>query len=123
MAVMQLLWLLQGRRSFTEHARACALLLLLYTKTRSARDNKVWELCLTPTALEGTGNNNKALLLRLGDIIGAKATPATVNSVVQDGAWGEGADNEKFVHRLEVFAYVPGGNATERTTGCAASGG
>eukprot|EP00903_Cladosiphon_okamuranus_P016711 g15404.t1 len=105
---------------------------------RSARDNKVWALCLTPTALEGTGSNNKTLLLRLGDVIGAKATtPATINinGVLQDGTGTGGgcADDhnhnhnhnqyEGFVHRLEVFAYVPGGNTTEKETGCSASTG
>lgn len=93
----------------------------MHAQTRSARDKKVWELCLTPTALEGTGggNTNKALLLRLADVIGAKATP------VEDGTGGRGDGNEheSFVHRLEVFAYVPGGDATETGTGCAASSG
>lgn len=84
-------------------------------KPRSARDNKSWELCLTPTALEATGNNNKALLLRLDDVVGARATPTT-----SGGAWNK---QEGFIHRLEVFAYVPGGNSTEKQTGCTASGG
>eukprot|EP00752_Nemacystus_decipiens_P001239 g1238.t1 len=81
---------------------------------RSTRDKKVWELCLTPTALEATGNN-KALLLRLGDVIGAKAIPATS----QDAGNKHGI----FSHRLEIFAYVPGGDSTEKQAGCAASGG
>lgn len=94
-------------------------------QTRSARDNKVWELCLTPTTLEGTGSNNKTLLLGLGDVLGAKATPAA--SALEDGTRGGGADNHKkregFAHRLAVFAYVPGGNTTEKETGCSASTG
>lgn len=68
--------------------------------------------------------NNKALVvLRLCDVIGAKATPAT--GALQDVPGGVGADNnhESLVYRLEVFAYVPGGSVKEKGAGCSSSGG
>jgi len=95
--------------------------ILLLRGSRSPRDYKVRQLCLTPTALEctGSGSGNKALLLRLEDVIGAKVTPATVPP--KNGGGAAGCNQDAFDHRLEVFAYVPGDK--DKETGCAAGGG
>lgn len=95
-------------------------------QTRSERNDKVRPLCLTSTALEYGGKGNGGAtpsplqLIRLADVIGAKASRPSQRERKSDG--GEGGDVKSkrgnAFHKLEVFAYVVSGGDNVGCSSC-----